>query len=43
MMRTARFEVAMGGGKMEEDVGVRVCMHVPVCMGGKGLPLILFK
>lgn len=33
MMRTARFEVAMGGGKMEEDVGVRACMHVPVCMG----------
>lgn len=42
MMRTARFEVAMGGGKMEEDVGVRACM-CPVCMGGKGLPLILFK
>lgn len=42
MMRTARFEVAMGGGKKGEDVGVRACMHVPVCMGEKGLPLILF-
>lgn len=43
MMRTARFEVAMGGGKKGEDVGVRACMHVTVCMGEKGLPLILFK
>lgn len=32
MMRTARFEVAMGGGKMEEDVGVRACVHACMCL-----------
>ena len=37
MMRTARFEVAMGGGKLEEDVGVRACVHACACVyGGKG-------
>lgn len=43
MMRTARFEVAMGGGKKGEDAGVGACVHVLVCMWEKGLPLTLFK